>query len=67
MVTKHQFPFYGAARSFTWSLLIITFLGQKGSVFCETVLLPYAIANSFHAASLLSFNIMSFKCEMYMD
>jgi len=67
MVTKHQFPFYGAAHSFTWSPLIIAFLGQKGSVFCGTVLLPYATAKSFHAASLLSLNLMSFKREMYMN
>lgn len=67
MVTKHQFTFHGAAHSFTWSPLIIAFLGQKESVFCGSVLLPYAIANSFNAASLLSLRLMSFKCEMYMN
>jgi hypothetical protein len=66
MVTKHQFHFNGAAHSFTWSPLIIASLGQEESVFYGTVLLLYAIANSFHAAALLSFNLMSFKCEMYI-
>jgi len=58
---------WSCTHSFTWSPLIVTFLGQKESVFCGTVLLPYAIANSFHTASLLSFNLKSFKCEMYMN